>query len=138
VLWDHFALLSVRRLWCRLPLVGAGQVQTDHVSNHSLKGKPKTLKWEAVVPPPVGRPRPGADRSRFKPFLERKTKDAEVGGCGAASRWSAPAGCGTIDSAQDRPAAPAPENSRSPAGWINLLLTSRDSSTGEISYSTTG
>jgi hypothetical protein len=72
---------------------------------------------EAVVPPPVGRRRAGADRSRFKPFLETKTKDAEVGGCGAASRWSAPAGCRTIDSAQDRPAAPAPENSRSPAGW---------------------
>ena len=69
------------------------------------------------MPPPVGRPRPGADRSRFKPFLERKTKDAEVGCCGAASRWSAPAGSGPIDSAQDRPAAPAPENSRSPADW---------------------
>ena len=32
---------------------------------------------EAVVPPPVGRPRPGADRSRFKPFLERKTGSAQ-------------------------------------------------------------
>ena len=64
----RFALL-MKRLRCRLPLVGTDPVQTDHVSNRSLKGgsSGEFVAESVGVNPP-------APRGGFAPATLRKEK----------------------------------------------------------------